>query len=208
MRFLWLAILVLCGTSFAQMSGSLGQWEIYAGPTFLKEGISPPLDIPNVFTPSVIAYHISQENLWGGDLALTEYTKTWFGGTIDIAGFHRSPDIDLTPVGFPGQSASLHLTTASVLGGPQFRRSYGNFTGFARVMGGLAFRQESALNGFVSERDHTFAYSLGGGVDYKLNRWLAARVIQLDFIRSNFNSDWQDSWRGSVGLTFRFGGSQ
>ena len=59
--------------------------------------------------------------------------------------------------------------------------------------------------------------AFGGGIDIGLTRHLAIRAVQVDYLRSHFNTtdalttglssnlgNWQNSFRYSTGIVFRF----
>jgi hypothetical protein len=74
----------------------------------------------------------------------------------------------------------------------------------------------------VRSTQNAFAMAIGGGVDIKVGRHLAVRPAQLDWLPTNFSpfnvtvpsgifpnfntSNWQQNFRYSGGVTFRFGG--
>lgn len=74
---------------------------------------------------------------------------------------------------------------------------------------------------FSIARESGFAWSIGGGIDWQVQPSVAFRIVQFDWIRTNLSRDngnfspqqgslpvlkgWQDNYRFSAGITFRFG---
>lgn len=56
---------------------------------------------------------------------------------------------------------------------------------------------------FPIPTDTTFALAIGGGLDYKIIRPIAAR-FQADYIRTSFYGTNQNNIRLSTGIVFRF----
>ena len=76
-------------------------------------------------------------------------------------------------------------------------RPYVHFT-----IGAAHIHEEDRSVGFV-DSDTSFAYAIGGGVDYRLAGPLSWR-LQLEQLNTNFFSDWQHNARFSTGLSFHF----
>jgi hypothetical protein len=55
---------------------------------------------------------------------------------------------------------------------------------------------------------NAFAMAFGGGVDVKLNRHFAIRPIQFDYVPTHFGGEWQNNFRFSAGVVFKFGGKR
>ncbi len=53
-----------------------------------------------------------------------------------------------------------------------------------------------------------FGMTLGGGLDIRLSKHVAFRPIGLDWFVTNFNHNYQDNLRYSVGFNFMFGGEK
>jgi len=127
----------------------------------------------------------------GGDFSIAENVNRWFGGALDLSSHHGS---------FAG--SGVNVTTIAY--GPVFSyRRDPRFTPFFHVLLG-AVRGSSGYLG-ISLPDTEFAITGGGGVDVKLGKHLAVRVIQADYISSHFLSKTQNNFRLSAGLVFRFG---
>lgn len=122
-----------------------------------------------------------------------------------------------------------------LLFGPELAiRSKSSVTPFFHGLFGVAFRNYAVPTGnwvcsidscyetsFSIARDTGFATGIGGGIDWQVHPAMSFRVIQFDWVRShltrdnvNFNpiqgqlptlTGWQDNYRFSIGIVFRFG---
>jgi outer membrane protein OmpA-like peptidoglycan-associated protein len=97
--------------------------------------------------------------------------------------------------------------------GPQLNiRRWNYAVPFAHLLVGGS-RAGSGLTG-VSEGNNSFALAAGGGIDIVPIRQLAIRVIQADYLMTNFSgttvggNSRQDNLRLATGLVLRFGGEK
>ena len=78
---------------------------------------------------------------------------------------------------------------------------------FGQVLFGVAHGSGSQFpqgNSLVASAN-SFALNLGGGGNYRIDRLMSIRVLQVEYIRSqlpNTTSDWQNNLRIGAGLTF------
>jgi hypothetical protein len=122
-----------------------------------------------------------------------------------------------------------------LLFGPELTiRSKPNVTPFFHGLVGVAFRNYAVPTGnwvcsiyscyetsFNIARDTGLATGIGGGIDWHFHSVMSFRVVQFDWVRSHLTRDnanfnpiqgqlptlrgWQDNYRFSVGIVFRFG---
>jgi opacity protein-like surface antigen len=107
-------------------------------------------------------------------------------------------------------------------------------TPFVHGLVGVAFRYYAVPTGnwictpsscyqdrFDIARENGFASAVGGGVDWHVHPTISVRLVQFDWIRTKLSRDnvdfspvqgelpilkgWQDNYRFSCGVTFRFG---
>ncbi len=155
-------------------------------------------------------------NLRGFETSAVYKPIRWLGLMADYSGHYGSTaGIDLYP------RSRLHLQT--FMAGPQVSTS-GRMSAFAHVLGGMAHE----TNAFVAARyipnlsaslgivgvdgqdqlaaasRNSLALAAGGGLDLKLSHHFSARLVQLDYILTTFNSHQQDQLRASLGLVFHF----
>ena len=121
--------------------------------------------------------------------------------------------------------------------GPELKiRNRSRLTPFAHALAGAALRNYAVPSGnwvctgfpsscyqtsFSVARDSGFAWSLGGGLDWRIHPAISLRIVQFDWIRSNLSRDnkdfspqqgslpivsgWQDNYRFSIGFSFQLG---
>ncbi len=109
-----------------------------------------------------------------------------------------------------GLASGLSEHAFTYVFGPRLTyRGHGGFEPFAEALFGGA-RFTISVPGASASRNG-FAMALGGGVDYKLTRNVAIRVIQADYFYSRIDfgagtPTHQNNVRIQAGVVFRFGG--
>lgn len=107
-------------------------------------------------------------------------------------------------------NANYGLTLTTVTAGPRFTLPAHRMQIFGQALFGFAHGSGSQFpqgNTLVPSAN-SFAYELGGAVDYAINNRLSLRVAQLDFLRTglpNTTNNWQNNLRAGAGLTMHFG---
>ena len=139
--------------------------------------------------------NVTRPNFHGWEGSLEGKLAPFIGLVTDFSG-HYGTQTFTTP--FP----STFTVTAhqyEVLFGPRVSVPVGKFTPFGEFFVGVA---HISSNGF-SPTNTSWATALGGGIDYRLVRLVAARV-EGDYVRTNFFSTSQNDIRISTGIVFRF----
>lgn len=142
---------------------------------------------------------LSRPNLHGWTASLEGKVLPHVGIVTDLSGHYGSQGFtELTPAG------PIHINVTGheweVLFGPRLSVPIGNLTPFAQGMFGVAHIHNG---GSVDHTNTSFANALGGGVDYRLVRFLAVR-LQVDWLRTRFFSTTQNNLRLSPGIVVRF----
>ena len=109
-------------------------------------------------------------------------------------------------------ASGLDLTLTSYLGGPRFyyRRSHARFVPYGQVLLG-AVRATGGLapaNSGGASSSTVFGSTLGGGVEFNINRTITLRVAQVDYFVTTFYNkvdDHQNNLRISTGVAYHFG---
>ena len=158
-------------------------------------------------------------NLYGWDGSLTVNLNTWLGLTGEFSGHYGqnggggvaiiipAPIIEPPPILNISSSSNVH----TFLFGPRvsYRKSE-RLTPFGHVLPGFARSGFSAtitsptINVHTSSSSTGFAMAVGGGLDLKLSRSLAFRLIQADYLLTHFSGTNQNNARITTGLVFRF----
>jgi len=124
-------------------------------------------------------------SLNGWNVALTGYVHKNFGLTADFSGVYGSP-------WYP----AVH--THSYLFGPTFRVPGKRVTGFAHALFG------GVHNNLSGTGANGFAMAFGGGVDVSVNKRVAIRPVQFDYVLFRMWGRDLNSIRYSAGVVFKF----
>lgn len=160
----------------------------------------------NVFTKN-IASPVPVDpgiNLNGWEASLEGKFLPWIGLVADLDWHYGSRSVrsGCVPPACTGV-APFHLNASrhELMFGPQASVSVGKYTPFAHLLIGFAHQTDSGSG--ISNSDTTFATAIGGGLDYKLIKGVAARA-QLDSIHTNFFDSGRNDLRFSLGIVFKF----
>jgi len=126
----------------------------------------------------------------GASASVAFNLNNWVGAVGDFGGYHSSP-------------SGIDFNNYTFLFGPRFSyRSSERAVPFAQVLLGGIHGTAGAF-GFSSS-GNAFAYSFGGGVDFRLSPRLAFRP-QADYVGMHSNGSTTNCARISAALVFRFG---
>jgi opacity protein-like surface antigen len=143
---------------------------------------------------------LSRPNLNGWEASLEGKVFPHLGIVTDFASHYGSQSFtELSPSGPVKVNVTGHEW--EVLFGPRLSIPVGNFTPFAEAMIGLAHVHNGG--DFPSSANTSFAAAIGGGLDYRLIKFLAVR-LEADYLQTRFYSTTQDNLRLSTGVVFRF----
>ena len=134
---------------------------------------------------------------WDGSVAVN--VRPWLGLVGDLGGTYTS---------FDSADASERIRTHSFLFGPRVSmRRHARVTPFAHALLGAAHTDSRAreLGLDFHFTDTSFAAAVGGGLDVRVSRRVAVRVVQLDYLRTNFFGGSQNNGRLAAGLVIRLG---
>lgn len=156
--------------------------EIFAGYSFFREN-------PENF------------NLNGWNLSVTGNLAPWFGIEGDFSGHYGRP----TDFGVPIEGVNIDSHT--FMGGPKLSFRGRNATGFTHFLIGFC---RAGTNDFgLSTSNFALATVLGGGIDININRRIAVRPFQADYLMTRFDpyeiGDRQNNFRFSAGIVFKLG---
>jgi hypothetical protein len=118
------------------------------------------------------------DNHHGGAVSVTGNVNRWFGVTGAFSAYANSRDGG-DNVGF-------------VAGGPKFTYRRGPVTPFAEVLVGAAFGGDDTEGAVIG----------GVGIDAKVSKNVAIRLIQLNYVATTFRSN---NGQISAGIVFRIG---
>jgi hypothetical protein len=155
----------------------------------------------------------------GGSTSIAFNLNRTLGLVGDFGGYNAR-QIQLTGAGAnPARVADASGTAFTYLAGPRLSFRYSRVTPFAQVLfGGVHASQVTLSNcsGVLCTplpTENAFAMTAGGGIDLRIHRHLAIRIVQAEYLMTNFadlstgNRDTQNDLRLSSGLVFGFGGN-
>ena len=96
--------------------------------------------------------------------------------------------------------------------GPRLNLRHKRFNPYVQALFGGGY----AWSGPSNNNQNAFAFAVGGGLDYRLTQHIAIKPVQVEYLRSEFNSaqlgdstgsfgNHQDGVRYSAGIVFSFG---
>ena len=158
--------------------------EVFGGYQYLRLGS----DNSNNGTGNAISFN-------GWDTSVTGYFNKYFGVTGDFSGNYATVN-----------GANVHIY--SYTGGPVVGFREGRVNPFVHVLFGGAHVSvsESAQGATVSVSKNGFTTLFGGGVDVKVNRAVAVRLAEFDWVYYHFSAlnTSNDNVRLTTGIVFRF----
>jgi opacity protein-like surface antigen len=125
-------------------------------------------------------------NFNGASGSVSYNPSKWLGLVGDFGGAHYSA---------PGNTSVNAIT---YLFGPKLAYREDKFTAFAQVLFGGARLSAAGAS------SNAFAMTLGGGLDYNLNKHVAIRPVQMEYLMTRFASMSQNSLRYGAGVVFRW----
>lgn len=191
-RILATAVLVL-GFAAGASAQDIPKWELFGGYSeYLAGG-----GIPGEFELPSNGVQVS------GYRVVTSYFRV----TAQFNAQFADHVVNLAPLA-PG---AKHVNSKELLGlfGPEATyRSFRRFDIFGHFLIGMAYGRDNHDPPIPTAHYLTWAYGLGGGVDYKLRRRVSIRLVEWDWIATHFpvnSPEAQDNWRLNTGFVFHFG---
>jgi opacity protein-like surface antigen len=145
-------------------------------------------------------------NLNGWNGSVEGKVLPFIGVVADFSGHYGTVPLAVNPkctaiIGAECSSLNGSASIHSFLFGPRVSVSVGKVRPFAHALIGAAHISESAS--LLSSSDTSFAYALGGGLDYHLIPLISWRV-QGDLLQTLFFSNTQNNVRISTGIVVHF----
>jgi len=182
--------------------------ELFLGYSYLRSVPFQPM-----LTPGNRMVHLN-----GGSTSIAFNLNRYLGLVGDFGGFDDTK-LQIAGAGAnPPRAADASGTAFTFMAGPRLSFRY-RVTPFAQVLfGGIHASQVTLSNcsGVLCTplpSENSFAMTAGGGIDLNIHRHLAIRIVQAEYLMSNFadlstgNRDTQNDLRLSSGLVFGFGGN-
>lgn len=123
-----------------------------------------------------------------------------YGGWQAQADFNFFEHVGLA-TDFGGQYRSIHgqkISQYEYLFGPRFMARWSQATLFGHALVGANTLRLSGAS------TNGFAWGVGGGLDYNVNRRIAIRLIQADYLRTRVSNSWFNDARIGIGVVVKF----
>jgi hypothetical protein len=195
MRKLFLLLITLLFTvpQLAQAQRFQGV-EFFGGYSYLQNNLSSTIS-PFYFPPTTFGSNFS---LNGWQASITEKATDWLGLTQEFGGYYGTKQL---------RGANNHFSTFSILSGPRFYYpGLKGVTPFVHALFGYDQTKVELKGTGLKTTVSSYAMAFGGGLDVKVKRGLALRLIQVDYYRPQLLGSSQNDLRFSTGVVFRFGG--
>lgn len=163
--------------------------------TCAKAQKAPTFDVAGTYE----YIHLTGDNCNGFGANAAANVNHWLGIVGDF-GFCNDTSL---PTGF-----TSHYT--NYLFGPRVSfRNYGRLVPYAQfLLGGAHSTFNGAPPGSLNTSANTFAYTLGAGTDIRLTPHISFRVIQFEYLHTDFGGTKQNNMRMETGLVYHFGGNK
>jgi opacity protein-like surface antigen len=155
----------------------------------------------------------------GGSASIAFNVNRYLGLVGDFGGFDDTK-LQIAGAGAtPPRAADASGTAYTFMAGPRISFRYSRVTPFVQVLFGGVHASAVTLSnctGFLCTplpSENSFAMTAGGGIDLNIHRHVAIRIVQAEYLMTNFadlstgNRDTQNDIRLSSGLVFGFGGN-
>ncbi|HEY7679288.1 MAG TPA: hypothetical protein VIC04_02135 [Terriglobia bacterium] len=151
-------------------------------------------------------------NLNGWNASVAANANSWIGVVMDVSGHYGNRSALVQ--GPAGQLASVDADAKlhNFLVGPRVSlRALPMVTPFVHGLFGVSWAKVNGSATFgattveLSETENAFALGFGGGLDATLLGGVALRLVQVDYIQTQFGDGTQDNVRVSFGIVARFG---
>jgi len=154
----------------------------------------------------------------GGSASIAFNLNRYFGLVGDFGGFDETK-LQIAGTGAnPPRAADASGTVYTFMAGPRISFRH-RVTPFAQALFGGVHASDVTLSNCTGAlctplpTENAFAMTAGGGIDLRLQRHLAIRIVQGEYLMTRFadlstgNRDTQNDIRLSSGLVFGFGGN-
>lgn len=190
--FAFVMLLLVAASALPARAQKFPRSELFAGFSYSNFNLGP----------QTAAFAPTGHNYYGFDMALSINPKSYLRLFLFDLGWQHGKSVFPEGIG-----------NAQVLFGPQFVIRRSRMNAFAHTLfgltnthlGGCGFSSPCTVNHANSTN---FALGFGGGVDLNWKRRLAVRLVQADYIPARLSGQWENNFRISTGVVFRFAYTQ
>jgi hypothetical protein len=169
-------------------------WQFFGGYSFQRA------DVREYFktTPIIYTFRHHYVNMNGWDFAVTENRNRWFGGSLDLSGSYKTPQV-------AGISNSEEIY--SILYGPRITYPGPLLGGsaFAHALFGATHTSVKVTPTGPHATDFSFGMAVGGGFDLPIRNEVSVRILQVEYFRNTSFGASHNNYRLSTGVVFNVG---
>jgi hypothetical protein len=193
LRAFALIVVLVSAAAFPVRAQDFPHWESFGGFSYANVGLGP------------------QANLFG------PVSKNYFGLHLGLNfNPYRNFSVVLMDLGMQSRGSRVprlfrnsnnNVVTSQALFGPELKIRSRKGIGFAHALVGVTNTRLVETDSFGSidlVRRTNLALGFGGGLDVNLNPRLAIRTLQADYVPTRLAGKWQNDFRVSTGVVFRF----
>jgi len=96
----------------------------------------------------------------------------------------------------PGSNYGLGLAT--YMAGAQYRYPVHQVTPYGQALIGTVHGFDSVFPGSSSTTANSFAFEIGAGTEYRIDRSFSVRILELDYLRTNLPNNTSSSWQNHL----------
>jgi hypothetical protein len=193
LRAFALLVMLVSAVAFPTRAQEFPRWEAFSGFSYANVGLGP------------------QASLFG------PVSKNYFGLHLGVNfNPYRNFSVVLTDLGIQTRGSTFRplfrnsnneVDTSQALFGPELKIRTRKANGFVHALVGVTNTRLVETDSFGTTdlvRRTNLALGFGGGLDINLNPRIAVRVLQADYIPTRLQGQWQNDFRLSIGVVFRF----
>lgn len=154
-------------------------------------------------------------NFNGGSGSIAYNVLPWVGVVADVGGYHWGGSAADEITGGTvvsylfGPKVSYHVGPIKPFVQALFGGVHGSLSGTRCETGGSRVHPEGCTTESETLTDNAFGMAVGGGLDWNVTHHLGVRLVQAEYVLTNFNENFiestsQNNVRVSAGVTFRF----
>lgn len=188
-----LIVALLSTAPFPARAQEFPRWESFGGFSYANVGLGPQATL---FGPV-------SKNYYGFHLGVNFNPYRNFSVVLTDLGI-QSRGSRVPP---PFRNSNISVVTSQALFGPEFKIRTRKGNGFAHVLVGVTNTRLVETDSFGTidlVRRTNLALGFGGGLDINLRPRLAMRILQADYVPTRLQGKWQNDFRVSTGVVFRF----
>jgi hypothetical protein len=193
LRAFALIVVLVSAAAFPARAQEFPRWESFGGFSYANVGLGP------------------QANLFGS------VSKNYYGLHLGVNfNPYSNFSVVLTDLGIQSRGSHVprlfrnsnnNVITSQALFGPELKIRTRKANGFAHALVGVTNTRLVETDSFGTidlVRRTNLALGFGGGLDVNLKPRLAIRVLQADYVPTRLAGKWENEFRVSIGVVFRF----